>query len=84
MPMTWLRLPDWPAFWTDTAYDRWSRVVEQRGVDGRYRRRVFDDMLRPIGWEAGPCPIAQKLRDDGLDRNYSKDSIDDRNETSRT
>lgn len=68
--MTWLRPPDWPVFWTDTAFNRWGVVVEQQGRDGTYRHRVFDGMLRPIGWAPGPCPIAQKLRDDGLERNY--------------
>lgn len=68
--MAWIRLPDWPAFWTDTAFNRFGWVVEQRGINGKYRHRLFDDMLRPIGWADGPDPIAQKLRDAGLTINY--------------
>lgn len=64
--MTYIRLPKWPVFWHDTAYNRWGVVVEQRSDDGVYRHRVFDDYLRPIGWAFGPCQFAQRLRDEGL------------------
>ncbi len=67
-PAGWRKLPRWPAFWQDSAYNPWGWVMEQRSLDGRHRHMGYDDNLRPTGWVDGPHPVAQKLREEGKEK----------------